>query len=452
MDGHLDFRLPGRTREPHGPGMWLVIFAGIAFAVVLVGIVIGMLHSPRGAASASGTILSPEPQKALALKLEKQGFPMLAIKAWKEYLVFTSRDKTDSAKIWYRIGVLYQDAGDKSSALDAYYRSESLADLKELSGEIDRRTQECLDGLGKLSALHYELAGRVGLETNAAAHGNRVVAELGPEKITLADLDRRIEQELDIQLKQFQYLPEEEYLKRKENFLRKYASPAEKSRMLEQILGEEILYRSAAEQRLGESPDAAALLRNVEHGIMARLAMEKEMKDNIRITAGDLRTWYDANAAQYVEPEKARVSVARMKDRKAADEMLLRAGKGGKIEDIVREFQAGKTNAALSEGWMAKGGFAPGIGKSVEAEEAVFTSATGQVCKAVISAGDDFYVIKVADKTPERRLGFDEVKDRVAQDLYARKSMEVQSDLMRRLKDQYNVVIHADALGVGAKE
>lgn len=441
MNDHFDFSIPVKTREPHGPGMWLVVFAGIAFAVVLVGLVAGMVTSrdKGGKAAVPATTLSAEPQKALALKLEKQGLSMLAIQAWKEYLSFTTGDNVEAAKVWYRIGGLYQASANYSAALDAYYRSESMASIPEIKDELVRRTQDCLASLGKLSALRHELAGRVGIDTNAAS--DVVVAELGPEKITMTDLDRRIEQQIDMESKEFRHLPEEEYLRAKENLLRKFMSPQEKSRMLEMVVGEELLFRWAGESKLADDPAAASLLRNIEHGLLARLALEKELGNGIRITAGDLKTWYAAHTGTYTEPEKARVEVVRFKSETDADSAISRASSEGALA------------GAAASGWVSRdSGVVPGIGMSPDAEKAIFATEAGKVCARPVKADGAFWVFRVAEKLPARRLEFDEARDAVARDLYSAKAAEVQSAIMRMLKEKYDVVIHTEAFGARGKE
>jgi hypothetical protein len=240
--------------------------------------------------------------KDLALKLEQQDLKEPALTAWRQYLESPSIGSQERAKVWYRMGVMEQEAGRDEAALDAYYRSEAHASLKDVAPEIARRVQECLEHAGKYSDLQHELRTRTSPNTEPQKSGSAVVAEIGPRKVTLEELDRRIEKMIDLQLEQFaSALPAEERAKQREALLKRFATPEARSAELRRFLMEEVLTRKAREDKLAQDPAVKDLLAMAERQILAGKEMGRELSDKIHITDSDLKNYYEAHKAEYKE-------------------------------------------------------------------------------------------------------------------------------------------------------
>ena len=89
-----------------------------------------------------------------------------------------------------------------------------------------------------------------------------------------------------------------------------------------------------------------------------------------------------------------------------------------------------------------KGRPIPGIGTVPEFTEAVFNLAAGRVASEPVKTDKGFHVILVRERTPERQRPLEEVQQQVFQELRSMKEREVEQQLMNRLRDEYNVVIH----------
>ncbi len=430
----------------------LILVAGIANIVV-------SLKSGRRAATrpATGSGMSAEVQKQLAMRLEKQGLNGPAAAAWEAYLAKSDPDSVQSAKIWYRIGKVHQDAGDYEQALTAFYRSESFFKLNELGPEIGRRTQDCLERLGKFAALRYELAQRVGMGDNAQTEGDEIVAEIGGRKISKAELDRKIEAQIERQLAQYAaYLPEEQKNSQKEAMLKRFSSSKERLQLLNQFVMEEILYRKARELKLEDDPDTRALLQDTEQKILAQKVMEKQLAEQIKISPSDVQTFYDARKAEYVQPERAQISHILVPDEEKAQAVLESLKKGEAFEALAKGVSVDEATAdkgGAVEGWVEKGAaYVPGLGSLPEAAKLVFETEAGQVAAKPVKGKKGFHVIKVRSREPQRQKTFDEVKQKVFGDLRGRKQREVQEKLFTDLKNQYDVVIHFSRFAGKASE
>jgi parvulin-like peptidyl-prolyl isomerase len=443
-ESKLDFSLPGRTgnrpERSSRPNLsnWIL-------AVVLVLVALNLLlvfYDPRlpGAAPQPGAgALSAEALKQLALKIEQQGLNRESARAWEEYLGAAQPAPPEAAKIWYRIGKLHQDAEAYEAALAAFYRSESIHPDDELANEIGRRIRESLEALGKFAALKHELADRVGLNEDAAGSGGQIVAEIGSHKISRAEIDRQIEAEIENQLAMFGgQLPDDERLRHKEELLKQHSGSREMLQFVNLYIVQEILYRKARDSKLMEDPGVRAQLRDAERSLLARKMMEREMADQVKITANDVNLYYRANLAKYKAPERAKISWKLAKDEDEAKKLIEAGNLGDGAKDL--------------EDWVSKGGPIPDLGASDQAHAAIFSTAAGQLAAEPVKTDQGFCVIRVREREPERQQSFEEVQRQVWMEYRQQKEREVQQKLLDRLRDDYDVVIHQDAFQPAAEQ
>jgi len=454
MSEELDLTLPDRPAPERRPASKLVpVLLVVVILLQAAGMVLVLSRRSQPAAGAPGVgpaSLSTAAKKDLALKLEKQGLSLRAAAAWQEYLASSGADRAEAARIWYRIGNLCQDADAHERALAAYYRSESYAKLTAISDEIGRRTQESLESLGKFAALRHELAERVGLGAAAETAGETVVAEIGAQKITEAELDRMIETRLERQLAMLAgRLPGPELARRKEELLGRLTAGPEKLRILNELVLEEILYRQARETRLVEQPEVRQELKSLERGLLARKLIEKAVAEQVRITPGDVETYYKANKTDYMRPARARISHILVATEAAAKALLAQLEGGADFAELAaRESQDSTTapNGGQIPDWLEKGGSVPGIGYSTALSESVFATAAGELVPDPIRTERGYHIVKVREREEARQQTFEAVRDAVARDLSQRKEYEVQSRLLTELKARYDVVIHQSRL------
>jgi len=355
MKEKLDFSLP--ESKPKNP-----IAGKIAIFLLLLLLVLGLLNltrkitpsSPAGSTTISQ--LSAEQTKQLALKLARRNLYGRAAKVWQDYLATANLGDIDRAKALFQVGTLLEKAGHLEEAIEYYYRSESVAKLDELAGQINTHIKDCFEKLGKFSALRYELMDRTSLEDSPQA-GAKVVAEIGPEKITEADLDAIIENNIDNQLSPMAaFMTAEQLSEQKKKMLRQFGTSQAKSRFLQSWLAQEILYRQALKEGLSEEEQVKKLLDDLARGVLSQEMMSRELAAKISITETDLQTYYTANKDKYIEP------------------------------------------ANEEEG------------------------------------------------TSQRQKTFDEVRQQVMSELLDQKRRDVQQEYIKRIMDQYNVIIHTSAL------
>lgn len=448
MADSLNLSLPQRKIQKEKIPKWISVFL---FGLLIVGVAnlyVSLVDARIEKKPSSHEQLSLEALKGLALKLEKQGLENGAASTWKEYLAAAEVEKEEGAKIWYRIGKLYQQAENHESALEAYYRSESFAGIPDLEMEINRRTQESLESLGKFSALRYELEERVGVDKSKDNSGDMMLAEIGNQKITRAEVDQRIEKAVEAELYSMgAFLPEDQRKKEKEALLRRFSSGAEMMRLLNQLVLEEILYRKARKDKLTEEPTVRMMVRNAERSILARQVLQNELANEIKITAGDIQTYYEAKKEKYVEPEQARISHILVEGREDADKIIGELKEGASFEDLAKKHsldEKTRDGGGSMDSWITRDvKYIPGIGGAEKDIGAIFGTEAGEVVDEVVHSDEGYHVIKVRERKPERQKDIEGVRSEVYQALRSQKEREVQEALVAKLREEYNVVIHA---------
>lgn len=301
MSDKVSFEMPKREQKISNLVPVIIILLAVLIVIGVVNIILVSIPSLTEGRNSKNPGLTREEQKDLALKLQKRALNQGAVQAWKEYMDMAGLTPKERANIWYTIGKLHQEAGNYEEALVSYYTSESISKVKELEQEIGRKISECLEALGKFAALRLELTERVGLEEQKEK-GDVVVAEIGPEKVTNADLDRKIEQYIELVISQYAaYMDPEALNKQKEELFKQFSGDQGKMRILNQYIIEEILYRKAREEQIADDPKTRALLKATEKQILAQQLLTKKVAELVKISESDLVTFYEANKGKYIE-------------------------------------------------------------------------------------------------------------------------------------------------------
>ncbi len=281
-----------------GKSLGILVGIGVAALILLAAILVLQVAAMMGG-NRSGGGLSADRLEALALKLEKQGLPGAAARAWEEYIEVSAPGAQKRARIWYRIGTINRKAGRYEEALDAYYRSESVAYVKELEPEISRAVAECLESLGKYAALSSELEERTAVP-GADVAGSDVLAEIGDRKITRTDLDMMIEAEVDAQLSQLAGgLNPEERAAQKEAALESIRKQGGYAQWLDRFIAEELLYRRALEEKLQEDAGYRVIARNLDRKMLAQRLLDKTVSEQVSVTPEEMKAYYEANPSEF---------------------------------------------------------------------------------------------------------------------------------------------------------
>jgi hypothetical protein len=308
MNEKLDFSLPAKKQKksflPILSVVLLIVLIGLSLINILVFSGRAGFARPFQNGVRSTSYLSSQQVEELASRLAGRDLYAQAASVWQDYLSGAALSDTERAKTLFQIGTLLEKAGTYAQAIEYFYRSEMTAKIDELEPQINVHLRDCFQKLGMFSALRYELMDRTSFEKQEPA-GGKIVAEIGPEKITEADLDALIEETIDNQLAPIaSFMTADQLNNRKQKMLEQYKSPEAKTQFLQSWLAQEVLYRQALEQNMPDEPEVKKVLEDMTRSVLSRQLMNKELADKINVTETDLQTYYQANKDKYIEPAK----------------------------------------------------------------------------------------------------------------------------------------------------
>ena len=296
----LDFSLP-QGKRPGNPTIVVLVLLGIVLTGLTVFNLYVTLSGRQSVSTATATGLSAKQTEELATKLAQRNLYDQAAKVWKDYLAAEKLTEMERAKVLFNTASLLEKGGLYGEAVEYYYRSELTANRPELESSIKAGVENCLQKLGRFSALRYELMDRTSLKKGSGPE-QRIVAEIGPEKITAADLDARIENSIDNQLLSISnFMSPEQLGEQKKKMLEQYKSPQQRQQFLRSWLAQEVLYRQALEQGLSDKPQTKRLLDDLTQQVLSQQMMDSQLASKIHITDTDLKTYYEANKDKFVE-------------------------------------------------------------------------------------------------------------------------------------------------------
>ncbi len=455
MEGKLDFSLP--DKKPNNAITNLII---IVLLLILIGLsAANMALRPakdNQAQKVTSYSLSAEQTKQLAGKLAQRNLHVRAANLWKDYLAAGKLADAERARTLFQIGTLLEKANLYDQAIEYFYRSEIVAELGELKPQINAHIRNCFEKLGKFSALRYELMDRTSLEAAPAA-GAKIVAEIGAEKITEADLDAVIESEIENQLEPMApFMTPEQLGEQKKKMLQQYKNPQAKQQYLQAWIVQEVLYRQALEEELAEKPEARKLIDQLTRGALSQLLMNKELASKINITETDVQTYYTANKDKFIEPARAKISHILLEDQQQANELIGRIKGGEDFGELAKQFskdESTKEKAGQIDTEVQEDSAIPGIGTYEELNKKIFAVDTPKVLDEPFKTEKGWEIVKVETLSPQRQKTLDEVNQQVISMLANQKRQDVQSSYIEQMMDKHNVIIHTSAMsGAGQTE
>jgi len=453
MTEKLDFSLPQKKPQGSAVGaltVLLLIVLGVLAAANLV-----VTRSGKSPELATGQGLSAEQVKDLASKLAQRDLYQQAAVAWQDYLATAKLTGPEEAKTHFQIGTLLEKAGLYGDAIEHYYRSEAAGAVKELQSDLNAHVKECFEKLGKFSALRYELMDRTSLNPSQPA-GGKVVAEIGAEKIMEAQLDAKIEASIENQLEPMTaFMTPEQLSEQKKRALEQSRNPKTKQDFLEGWLAQEILYRQALQEKLGDKPEVRRVVHELTRQALSQQLMNEQIAAKINITDSDLQTYYAANKDKYVEPERAKISHILVKEEGQANDLLKRLKDGADFAALAKESsqdEATKGNGGRIAEDVLKGARVPGVGDANEINASIFAASAPAVLEKPFKTDKGWEIVKVEEKQAQRPKSFDEVQQQVAMQLLGQKRQEVQREYIKEMMDKHQVVIHTSAFAPAQQE
>ncbi len=259
--------------------MTLLLFSVLAFLIV---------RYPCNRSQAKHPEWFIHKERALANRLRGAGLHRQAAKAYESYLKISEISPNELGKIAYTIGQMYMESKDYEEALPWLYRAELSDPDTELKSQLGPLIITCLERLGHYQAAEYALKARTALDPNQSGsetEGNRVVAKIGQDIITLSQINQA-----------FDGLPP--WIKKE------FSDPGKKREFAKQYIVEEILYRKGL--KLGYTKDPANLkkVEQFKRQLIIGQIQKEEIEDKITIDEADVKNYFIAHQEDYKDPNQ----------------------------------------------------------------------------------------------------------------------------------------------------
>lgn len=230
----------------------------------------------------------------------------------------------------------------------------------------------------------------------------------------------------------------QERLNRQSPYIRaRYTSLEQKKEFLDSLIRFEVLAKEALRRGLDKDPEVVRTMKQV----MIQKLMRDEL--DLKITADtvtdpEMKTYYEANLADYVKPEEVRVSAILVKNRAQAERVAQEArGEAGKtnkgFRDLVSRYSQDE-DSKLRGGDMryfdAQTKDLPA--KVVQAAFALIN--VGDVSPAIDAGNGTWYVLKQTGRHRAMTKSFDDAKPAIRNKLFRDKRVLAQKDFVDQLK------------------
>lgn len=242
---------------------------------------------------------------------------------------------------------------------------------------------------------------------------DKVLAEVNGKKITGVDYNLFIDS-LNPQLKQ--YFGGEELNKD----------------VVNELVYQALLYEDAMENGMDKEDEFIQVVEKTKESMLKTYALGKllataEVKDE------DIKKFYEDNKDAFKQAESADASHILVEEEDKAREIYEKIKNGGDFEELAKEFstcpskEKGGDLGTFTRGQMVK-----------EFEDAVFENEVGTITEPV-KTQFGYHIIKINKKNPARELSFDEVKDKIVEQVRRQKEQEIYNKKITELKDKYEV-------------
>ncbi len=237
----------------------------------------------------------------------------------------------------------------------------------------------------------------------------------------------------------------QERINRQSPYIRaRYTSLEQKKEFLDSLIRFEVLAKEAYRRGLQNDPEVVRTMKQV----MIQKLMRDEFDSKVTadsISDAEMKTYYDANLAEYVKPEEVRVSAIVLKNKAQAERVLLEAkGEAGKtnkgFRDLVMKYSS-------DEETKLRGGDLRYLeSQSKDVPPAVVKGAfalvnTGDVSGVVDAGNGTFYILKQTGRRKAMTKSFEDAKAQIRNKLFREKRLAAQKDFIDNLRTKAKIDI-----------
>ncbi len=260
---------------------------------------------------------------------------------------------------------------------------------------------------------------------SSAENPNTPLAQVGGKKITVADLEKKLEQ-----------VPR---LARAE-----FTGETGRARMVQRIVEEEMLLRAAKAEGIENDAAVRAKLEEIRRETLIQAYLDKKRVEASKVTEEEIRAYYDAHPEEYTSEEALRVRMLVLEDRSRTERIRDIAAQGTvRFEEVCTKYCTNPEMLAaqgLAPEWVRKGRAVQWIGNHPKFHEVAFATPPGEI-SPVIEIPQGFVILRVEEKREAALRPFEEARADVEGRVTREKAADALPRLLEDLKKRYQVKI-----------
>ncbi len=212
------------------------------------------------------------------------------------------------------------------------------------------------------------------------------------------------------------YLPED---------YQKVLTSEERKEYVDRWVTTQLLYNEVLRSRIGIGEDVKARMRQYEKDMVADQLVQKVIQENATVSEGEVRSYYQKHEHEY--KTDYRVSHILVNTLDDAEKVRDQIGKRS-FAYLARRYSIDKHSGGGGDlGYLSKGNMI------AEFEDVVFDMKVGDV-SGIIESEFGYHIIRITDiRTARVKLGFEDVRDEIANLLTLEKRVAVYDSLVATL-------------------
>lgn len=267
-----------------------------------------------------------------------------------------------------------------------------------------------------------------GREARRTEKAEEVLATVGRERITRADLERRMGQ-----------LPEATHVN--------FDTPERQAELLNMLVEEKLILLAAEAKKLEQDPELAARLADARAQLVNHYYSEKVLLPLARPDSAEVARYYRENPEEFHVEERVtgrQIVVASEGEARTIRRHLLR---GASFDSLVkaRSIDPQTKNLGGAIGYVSRGAPVRGLGPNDAFVEALMVVPVGEISEP-IKTSKGYHVVRVEGHEPERVRELGSVEESLVRKLVPTKFQDIRRHIVDSLRQVHTVKVDTLAL------
>lgn len=211
-----------------------------------------------------------------------------------------------------------------------------------------------------------------------------------------------------------------------------YATPEGQKHLLEELISQELLLQNAINNKLNETPEFLAEVEKIKNSILKQFAL-RELLKTVSVTDEFVKNYYEENLESFKKPEAWKASHILIDTKEESDKIYQEIKDGKSFADAAMEY----SNCPSKEKGGDLGFFTAGQ-MVKEFEDSVKEMKVGEI-KDGVKSQFGYHLINLTDKKDSSLPVFDEIKDKLKDQLLLIHQEKAYIEAAENLKDSITV-------------